>query len=115
MIMLILAWCIPADAAIYRSSSEDDIQRGRKAVTFIDMGRIKDGAYQLNYFTLVCVDGVKIYTVTDGGKTGIQSFIIPGRCDGLTEPKPKPKVIYVPTNNSPEQQTPNNKEDFLTW
>ena len=115
LFLILLAWMIPADAAIYRSSDEDDQTRTRKAVAMIDMGRVKDAAYSLHYFTLVCVDGVKIYTVETSGDS-INSFVIPGRCDGQPEPQVKPKVIYIPTPGTPQpKKAPEDKEDFLKW
>jgi len=105
VILIVLFTASFSVAAVYRSTDKDDIKRTRKAVQHIDVGHIKDGAYTLNYFTLVCVDGVKVYT-TYSKEHQINTIIIPGRCDGKPEPKqPKqPKPLNVMQPKQPEQR-----------
>ena len=101
IILIVLFTASFSVAAIYRSTDEDDMQRTRQAVQHIDTGHIKDGAYTLNYFTLVCVDGVKVYT-TYSKEHQINTIIIPGRCDGKPEPK-QPKPLNVMQPKQPKQ------------
>lgn len=87
MIVLLVAVAFAAPAIAdqtYRAKGHDY----RVAVTLIDQGQFKDDAFNMNYYTLACVDGVKVHTSLYG--EGMASVIIPGPCGG--KPKPKKKL-----------------------
>ena len=107
LVMFLVLYATVAFSAIYRSSTDDDAKRGRRAVTFIDMGHLKDDAFTLEYFSLVCVDGVKIYTITSRTGVSVQSFILPGNCDGTID-EPKQQL------RQPKQLQPKKKEQPVT-
>ena len=107
VLLLIVLIAGSAHGAIYRSRDSDDISRRRDAVTYIDMGRVKNNAYQLHYFSLVCVDGVKVLTTENN--SNMQTIIIPGPCDGPQ------KTVHNQKRKKPSTPVVINTSGDVTW
>jgi len=100
-----------SDAGVWRW---EDASK-REAVTHIDYGQLRiNDTTLLHEYSLVCVDGVKVYTVKF--KQSISTVIIPGRCDGKLEKK---EVLQKQVRRLNKQNQPvaveTNKSNLINW
>lgn len=86
LLLLLIPVCVNGqdiDPGAYRWSNGEVKGWERKAVELIDAGEIKilQDIY-IHSFSVVCVDGVKVYTTIKTGASAPSSIIIPGPCGG---------------------------------